>query len=186
MRINAGQSIALLAFLLCTVASAQQSPPPSKFKLSSPAFSEGSQIPTRYTCAASSFVSPPLEWSDPPANTASFALIFHDTDAAPRKNSMDVTHWIVWNVPGSSTELQADIKPDTSPQGIRQGKNIRGVNGYQGPCPPPGATPHHYVFELYALDQQLDLPAGSTRTELLDAMNGHVIGKATDVARFGR
>jgi phosphatidylethanolamine-binding protein (PEBP) family uncharacterized protein len=64
--------------------------------------------------------------------------------------------------------------------------NIRKVNGYQPPCPPPGANPHHYIFEIYALDTKLDLPAGSPRTDLLKAMDGHVIGKATYVGIFGR
>ena len=82
----------------------------------------------------------------------SFALIFHDTDAAPAKGAMDVTHWILWNIPASATQLPAGVQPDTSPDGIQQGKNVRGVNGYQPPCPPVGARPHHYVFELYALD----------------------------------
>jgi Raf kinase inhibitor-like YbhB/YbcL family protein len=187
MRCNAAHLAAWLAVLLATSVSAQQqaAPPPSKFKLMSSAFSEGSQIPTQYTCAAGDFISPPLAWSNPPANTASFAVIFHDTDAAPRKGVMDVTHWILWNIPGKTMELQADIKPDTSVGGI-QGKNIRGANGYQGPCPPPGATPHHYIFELYALDQMLDLQMGASRGDLLEAMDGHVIGKATYVGSFGR
>ena len=89
----------------------------------------------------------------------SFALIFHDTDAAPGKGAMDVTHWILWNIPASATQLPAGVQPDASPDGIEQGKNIRGVNGYQPPCPPVGARPHHYIFELYALDTKLDLPA---------------------------
>jgi Raf kinase inhibitor-like YbhB/YbcL family protein len=191
MRWNAAQSTTILAFLLAagaagTAAQQPAAPPPSKFQLSSPAYTEGSQIPPQFTCADASFASPPLEWSNPPAKTASFAVIFHDTDAAPGKNSMDVTHWILWNIPGSTTQLQGGIKPGTSPDGIEQGKNIRGVAGYQGPCPPPGATPHHYIFEIYALDQKLDLSAGSSRAELLQAMDGHVVGKATYVGRFGR
>jgi Raf kinase inhibitor-like YbhB/YbcL family protein len=191
MQWNLGKSAATLAiFLVAGAAGAaaqrRAAPPPSKFKLTSPAYREGSQIPAQYTCSNSKFISPPLDWSNPPANTASFAIILHDSDAAPGKNSMDVTHWILWNVPGTARKLQADIKPNTSPEGIDQGKNIRGVDGFQGPCPPPGATPHHYIFEIYALDQKLDLAAGSSREELLQAMNGHVIGKATYVGRYGR
>ena len=69
---------------------------------------------------------------------------------------------------------------------IVQGKNVRNVNGFQPPCPPPGATPHHYIFEMYALDTKLDLPAGTARADLLKAMDGHVIGKATYVGLYGR
>ena len=188
MRTTITPLAAIAALLLTLSASAQQAapPPPSKFKLMSPAFAEGTQVPTEYTCAAGAFISPPLTWSDAPQGTVSLAMIFHDTDAAPRKGVMDVTHWILWNVPAGTMALEADIKAGASPHGIRQGKNIRGADGYQGPCPPPGATPHHYIFELYALDQTLDLAAGSTRDELLSAMDGHVIGKATYVGVFSR
>ena len=166
----------------------QQAPaaPPSKFKLMSSAYSEGAMIPTQYSCADPNASSPALQWSNPPAGAANFAVILHDTDAAPAKGTMDVTHWIFWNIPASSTVVAAGVKPDSSPDGIVQGKNVRNVNGFQPPCPPPGATPHHYIFELYALDAKLDLPAGSTRADLLKAMDGHVIGKATYVGLFGR
>ena len=116
----------------------------------------------------------------------SFALIFHDTDAAPGKGAMDVTHWILWNIPASATGVPASVPPDAAPGGIEQGKNIRGANGYQPPCPPVGARPHHYIFELYALDTKLDLPAGSGRADLLKALDGHVIGKASLVGIFGQ
>jgi len=198
MRANMKRSIVVLASLLVLVvgiaavqrASAQQTPanppPPSKFKLMSSAYAEGSMIPTQYSCADPNATSPALSWSNPPAAAVRFAMIMHDTDAAPQKGTMDVTHWIFWNIPASSTSLDGGIKPDTSPEGIVQGKNIRNVNGYQPPCPPPGATPHHYIFEIYALDTKLDLPAGSPRADLLKAMDGHVVGKATYVGLFGR
>jgi hypothetical protein len=192
MRTKLMQVLALLAFLLVAgtarVAAQQTAtpPPPSKFKLSSSAYTEGSMIPTQYSCADPNAASPALSWSNPPNNTASFAVIFHDTDVAPMKGVMDVTHWIFWGIPASSTSIPAGIKPDSSPNGIVQGKNIRSVNGFQPPCPPPGATPHHYIFEIYALDATLDLPAGSPRADLLKAMDGHVIGKATYVGIYGR
>lgn len=161
-------------------------PPPSKFKLMSSAYSEGSMIPTQYACADPNAASPALQWSNPPMGTMSFAVIFHDTDAAPGKNTMDVTHWIFWNIGAGATSVPAGVKVDASPDGIMQGKNVRNMNGYQPPCPPPGATPHHYIFELYALDAKLDLSAGSPRADLLKTMDGHVIGKATYVGLYGR
>lgn len=184
------QSVVVVAFFamfgMGSAVAQQNAPPPSKFKLMTSAYSEGSMIPAQYSCADKNASTPALQWSNPPDGTASFTIILHDTDAAPGKNSMDVTHWIFWNVPGTSTLLAAGIKPDSSPDGIMQGKNVRGVNGYQPPCPPPGANPHHYIFEIYALDTKLDLPAGSSRADLLKAMDGHVIGKATYVGIFGR
>ena len=180
--------VILLVLVGMGTAAAQQgqAPPPSKFKLTSSAFTDGGKVPTEYSCADKDAKSPALDWSNAPAGTMSFALIMHDTDAAPQKKTMDVTHWILWNIPGNADKLAGDVKPDSSSEGIAQGKNIRGVNGFQPPCPPPGATPHHYTFELYALDTKLDLPAGATRDELLKAMDGHIIGKATTVGLFGR
>jgi Raf kinase inhibitor-like YbhB/YbcL family protein len=191
MRSNALKFLVAMAFVTLSGVSngaAQQAPapPPSKFKLTSPAYTEGSMIPTQYSCADPNAATPALQWSNPPAGTVSFAVILHDTDAAPGKNTMDVTHWIFWNVPGSSSSVAGGVKVDASPDGISQGKNVRNVNGYQPPCPPPGANPHHYIFELYALDTRLDLPAGSARADLLKAMDGHVIGKATYVGLYGR
>jgi Raf kinase inhibitor-like YbhB/YbcL family protein len=181
-------AVALATTGVLTASAQQQAapPPPSKFKLTSPAYAEGAMIPTQYSCADPNAGSPALQWSNPPAAAVSFAVIFHDSDAAPNKGSMDVTHWIFWNIPATSTAVAAGVKVDASPDGIVQGKNIRGVNGFQPPCPPPGATPHHYTFEMYALDTKLDLPAGATRADLLKAMDGHVVGKATYAGLFGR
>jgi Raf kinase inhibitor-like YbhB/YbcL family protein len=188
---NLMQSLAVITILALAgvgIAAAQQgqAPPPSQFKIMSAAFSDGSKIPTQFSCADPNATSPALNWSNPPAGAMSFAMIMHDPEGAPMKSSTDVTHWILWNLQASSTSLMANVKPDSSPEGIAQGKNVRGVNGYQPPCPPPGATPHHYTFELYALDTKLDLPAGSTRADLLKAMDGHVIGKAAYIGLFGR
>jgi Raf kinase inhibitor-like YbhB/YbcL family protein len=191
MRTKFACLLAVLALVVvagtASVAAQQQAaPPPSKFQLKSSAYTEGSMIPTQYSCADPNAASPALSWTNAPAAAVSFAVIMHDTDAAPMKGTMDVTHWIFWGIPATSTSVPAGVKPDTMPGGIEQGKNIRGVNGYQPPCPPPGATPHHYIFEIYALDAKLDLPAGSARADLLKAMDGHVIGKATYVGLFGR
>src|SRR5580700_204181 len=177
MRVKSVQLLTVLALLSVAVTAgvaAQQPaapPPPSKFKLMSSAYSEGSMIPTQYSCADPNAASPALQWSNPPAAAVSFAVILHDSDGAPNKGSMDVTHWIFWNIPATSTAVPAGVKPDAAPDGIVQGKNVRNVNGFQPPCPPPGATPHHYTFELYALDAKLDLSAGSARADLLKAMD---------------
>jgi Raf kinase inhibitor-like YbhB/YbcL family protein len=196
MRTNLKQSLLVAAFLsilgvgnaaIPQGAMAQAPPaPPSKFKLTSPAYAEGTMIPTQYTCAVPNPVSPALQWSNPPAATVSFAMILHDTEGAHAKGTMDTTHWIFWNVPANSVSLAENVKLDSSPNGMVQGKNAPGVNGYLPPCPPPGATPHHYVFEMYALDTKLDISPASTRTDLLNAMEGHIVGKAVYFGMFGR
>ena len=63
------------------------------------------------------------------------------------------------------------------------GKGIR-TNAYMGMGAPAGPRYHHYVFEFYALNTKLDLPATASRPELLEAMKGKVIAKAAYVGRF--
>ena len=194
MRINSVRYFAAAAVLLTAgavfvAAQAPQGgtpPPPPKFKMMSSAYPEGGMIPQANSCAVPMGTSPAISWSDAPNGTMSFTVIFHDMDGAPGKNSMDVTHWIFWNIPATATSIPANVAVDATPMGIAQGKNVRGVNGFQPPCPPVGGTVHHYVFELYALDTKLDLPAGATRDQLLAAMNGHVIGKTAYGGLFGR
>ncbi len=158
---------------------------PPDFQMTSVYYDED-WIPVQYTCGVPDGSSPLVQWTTAPQGTVSFALIFHDTDTAPGRGAMDVTHWILWNIPKSATQLPAGVQPNGSPDGIQQGKNIRGVNGYQPPCPAVGARPHHYVLELYALDTKIDPPAGSSRADLLKAMDGHVLGKASLVGIFGQ
>jgi Raf kinase inhibitor-like YbhB/YbcL family protein len=150
-------------------------PPPLKITVSG--YSDGGDIPAKYTCAAKpAGGSPQIEWSGAPATTMSFALIFHDGDVHPGKSFADVTHWIAWNVPATSTGLPASVaNTGELPDGTRQGKNIRQAIGYMGPCPPAG-LPHHYTLEVYALDSKLDLAAGGTRDDLEKAMSGHIVG----------
>lgn len=171
-------------------------PPPSLLMWSS-SFADVSRISTQYTCAAtepppsgprsiSTGVSPMIGWTNAPAGTVSFVLILHDPDARVPRAPTDVTHWIVFNIPDTATALGEGITPTTPlPTGMLQGKNITGAPGYQGPCAPPGA-PHHYTFELLALDEKLDLPSGATRDQIEDAVKGHVLGSAVYIGLFNR
>ena len=148
-------------------------------------------IPDRYTqVAGPAAVSPALQWSQVPAGTQSFVLLMHDPEPVLNKGSkMDITHWLVWNIPGTSTGLPEGMPAGELPDGTRQ-ISLRS-NGYMGPGAPPGPY-HHYTFELYALDIKLDVPGGTplqaaqTRAAVVDAMDGHVLGKAVLVARFHR
>src|SRR3954447_6824221 len=122
--------------------------------------------------------------------TQSFVLLFHDPEPVLQKGLMDVTHWLVWNIPGTSTGLPEGVAAAAEmPDGTRQ-VSLRS-NGFMGPGAPAGPY-HHYTFELYALDTKLDVPqatpqqAAETRTAVINAMDGHVLGKAVLVARFHR
>src|SRR3954468_12824945 len=159
--------------------------------MTSTAWEDGGVIPDKYTQAAgATSPSPALSWSQVPPGTQSFVLLMHDPEPVLQKGSkMDITHWLIWNIPGSATGLPENVPAGTLPDGSRQ-VSLRS-SGYMGPGAPPGPY-HHYTFELYALDTTLDVPQGTpqeaaaTRTAVFNAMDGHVLGKAVLVARFHR
>jgi Raf kinase inhibitor-like YbhB/YbcL family protein len=160
--------------------------------MTSSAWEDGGVIPDKYTQAAGPTApNPALSWSQVPPGTQSFVLLMHDPEPAiPAKSSkMDVTHWLIWNIPGTATGLPEGVMAGDLPDGSRQ-VSLRS-NGYMGPGAPPGPY-HHYTFMLYALDTKLDIPSGApadaakTRMAIEDAMDGHVLGKAVLVARFHR
>lgn len=149
--------------------------------VSSPAFQEGSTIPTKYSCQGQD-VSPALQWSEPPEGTNSFALIMDDPDAPGGV----FTHWVLFNIPSDSRGLPEAVPTHAElPTGTLQGKNDFGKAGYGGPCPPPGA-PHRYRFTLYALDQPLTLKAGVSKNQLLEAMKGHILAQGQLTGTYQR
>jgi Raf kinase inhibitor-like YbhB/YbcL family protein len=165
-----------------------QTPP---LLMTSPAWEDGGVIPDKYTQAAGpTSPSPELKWSQVPMGTQSFVLLMHDPEPVLNKGSkMDITHWLIWNIPGTATGLSENVAQGDLPDGSRQ-VSLRS-NGYMGPGAPAGPY-HHYTFELYALDTKLEVPAGTpqqtadTRNAVVNAMDGHVLGKAVLVARFHR
>ncbi len=149
-------------------------------KLTSISF-QGSQIPKNFTCDGAG-ISPQLAWTTPPAATASFALIVTDPDAPGRT----FVHWVLYNLPAETQMLPEDLPQQGQlANGTLQGRNDFGKIGYGGPCP-PGNSPHHYVFTLYALDAKLKLSAGATRAQVEAAMRGHILAHGELVALYQR
>jgi Raf kinase inhibitor-like YbhB/YbcL family protein len=178
--------------------------------LTSPAFADGGMIPTKHAQPGRD-VSPALSWTGAPDSVASYVLLVHDADAAGGDGTDDVMHWLVWNIPGSATGL---------PEGVRQGPQVAGVvpapaappgpggggggglaagirqisvSGpyYRGPAAPNTGPAHHYVFELYALDANVNVQpviqnAGLTRRLVMEAIENHVRGKGVLVGLFRR
>ena len=142
------------------------------------AFPDGGIVPQKY--AGRGGVQPGFKFSNAPAGTVSYAIIFHDIDVALQNGTNDVLHWLVWNIPASAN----GIPEGKLPEGSVQGNNITGQPNYMGPGAPAGPRYHHYVFELYALNANLDLPATASRDDLLKAMAGKVIAKSAYVGRF--
>jgi len=158
-------------------------------QITTDAYSDGGVIPDKYSCAGpggfNSMTSMPVQWENPPAGTQSFILLLHDPDAHARKSLDDITHWIVFNIPGDSTGLPEGVKADAPATVGVQGNNIMGRPGFMGPCAPAG-PPHHYTLELLALDTKLDLPAGASRDDILKAADGHVLTGAVYIGLFHR
>lgn len=149
------------------------------FRLSSPAFADGADVPVRYTCDGED-LSPRLTWSGAPDGTRSFVLIMDDPDA-PRGT---FTHWVVYDIPPDETELAENVPNGTI--GI-SGRNSFGRRGYGGPCPPPKDEPHRYRFTLHALDiPSLALSGNVTREDVDAKIDAHVLRSAQLVGRYQR
>jgi Raf kinase inhibitor-like YbhB/YbcL family protein len=151
-------------------------------RLTSPAFAEGGEIPTRYTCEGED-VSPPLAWSEPPGGTRSLALIVDDPDAPdPKAPKMIWVHWVLYNLPPSAGQLPEAVAPSALSAGTREGLNDWKRTGYGGPCPPIGR--HRYFHKLFALDTVLADLGRPTKAQLETAMQGHVLAQAELVATY--
>ena len=133
-------------------------------KLTSSAFSDGGEIPREYGYKNGNKV-PPLTVSGIPEGTKSLSLIMDDPDAMEPAGKVWV-HWVMWNIDPTNTELFVENL-------TREGMTDFGEVGYGGPAPPDKR--HTYVFKLYALDSELDLPGKSTKADVEKAMEGHII-----------
>jgi Raf kinase inhibitor-like YbhB/YbcL family protein len=161
----------------------------SVMTLSTTAWPDGGTIPIKYTQAGEE-ASPPLSWSGAPEGVVSYVLIVHDIDAAIGNGTDDLLHWMLWNVPAGVTALHEHAPALAElPDGTRQ---ISATGPYyRGPGALASGPVHHYVFDLYALDTSIDVPAvgaspPQTRAAVMAAMAGHVRGKASYVGLFKR
>ena len=149
--------------------------------LTSPSFNDSEIIPRKFTCDGGD-INPEFQIQNVPAAAKSLALIMHDPDApdpaAPWPDGF--THWVVWNMHPATVF----IKQESIPPGGVEGRNGGGRNNYIGPCPPSGT--HHYHFRLYALDDIMDIPTTSGKTELEKAMKGHIIEETELVGLYLR
>ena len=150
--------------------------------LTSTAFGPDAAIPRKHSEYADG-VSPPLRWSPVPG-AKSYVLLAEDPDSKP---ITPFVHWVAWNIPPEVTSLPEGLQEQerlTEPAGLMQGATSRGSVGYYGPRPPVGDPPHHYHFQIFALDTLLQLPLGATRDDVLKAATGHVIGKGELVGTY--
>lgn len=143
------------------------------FTVASNTFKPNTTMPigTVYKQCGGANRSPELHWQGAPKGTKSFALIVHDPDA-PHPGGW--YHWIAYNLPPTISSLPVDATVAPGELGTNDFQEV----GYGGPCPPPG-KPHHYNFTLYALDETTVPGTNLTGPQLEQAIQGHVLGKAT-------
>jgi Raf kinase inhibitor-like YbhB/YbcL family protein len=146
----------------------------ARMKITSSAFQEGGNIPSKFTCDGSD-TSPPLQITGVPSKAKSLVLIADDPDAPGGL----FTHWLIWNIPPQINS----ISEGSAPKGVH-GANDFGKSDYKGPCPPPGT--HRYSFKIFALDRELDLRSPGKRSQVDAAMKGHVIAQGELVGRYAR
>ncbi len=154
-----------------------------KLTVQSMGFQAGDVLAAKYSEYAEG-VSPPLSWQAVP-DAKSYAIIMEDPDA-PNK---PFVHWLAWNIPATVTSLPEGVQEQprlTQPDGVLQGRTTRGSIGYFGPRPPVGDPPHHYHFQIFALDSVLPLGWGADRDQLLQAIQGHVLAKGEIVGRYAQ
>src|SRR5690242_3417769 len=157
--------------------------PPPPMTMTVAGFADGGQIPVKYTQAAPGVangegLSPAITWTSAPAGTQSFVLNMHDMEVVRNKTTDDQAHWVVWNIPATATGL-----PEGVPKGSQRPDGSYQISAtgpmYRGPGAPANGPPHHYMFEVYALDTKLDVQPGTdafdTRTNVMKAMQGHIL-----------
>jgi Raf kinase inhibitor-like YbhB/YbcL family protein len=151
-----------------------------EIKMTSAAFEPGGMIPNKYTCDGQD-ISPPLSWGDVPDGTESIALICDDPDA-PMGTWV---HWVLFDLPPETRGLPENIPAvENLENGGRHGTNDFRKLGYGGPCPPGGT--HRYYFKVYALDKLMNLHVGNTKSQLLKAMEGHILAEGDLMGRYKR
>ena len=159
----------LFALAACGQHKGSEEPVVPQLQVTSSAFAANGEIPTQYTCEGADTM-PPLQWSGAPPATRSYAVIVDDPDAPdPAAPTQTWVHLVALTTATS-------LGPDAT-----FGTNDFGKAAWGGPCPPVGR--HRYVFKVYALDAALG-PPGTTKSALLDAMNGHVLAKGELIGTY--
>jgi Raf kinase inhibitor-like YbhB/YbcL family protein len=151
-------------------------------RLSSAAFSDGAEIPRRYTCEGDD-ISPPLQWSEAPAGTQSFVLLCDDPDAPAGV----WRHWAAYDIPRDETGLDEGAGVAGARNGFRQALNDFGRPDYGGPCPPRGHGVHHYRFHLFAISRgELGLGYNATFSQVEREARKYALAEAKLVGLYRR
>lgn len=182
----AALSVAVLLLFSSSLPSYANPKAKSKLRMKSTSFQDGHMIPDKYTCKGEN-ISPELSWKAPPAGTKFFILICEDPDASQRS----WVHWVIYDIPAKMDSLnnvfellEGFPRQEKTTTGIYQGLNDFNRIGYDGPCPPSGI--HQYFFKLYALDAPVKLPAGAFKSQVLKAMENHILAQTQIMGLYGK
>ena len=187
MRVSLPVSVLGALFAIVLMADVVHAQMPATFIVESPTMRTGEMMPRNYSPDGRN-VSPPLSWRGLPDGTREIVVICQEHGAG---RPPPWVHWLIYNIPGDATGLPEGIPFDpadpmpSNVMGAAQGNNGWGLAMYRGPAP-PGTSLHHYHFAVFALDIELGLPPGMTRDEVLEAMDGHVIGEGSMVPIYSR
>ena len=160
------------------------------FRLTSPDIAPGgriadAQVGDAFGCKGGD-VSPALRWSGAPSATKSFAVGVFDPDAPGR----GFWHWLIVDIPAGAASLAENAgaaDAGLAPAGAVETLNDAGRPGYFGPCPPTGDKPHHYHFEIFALDvAELGVDAGAQAAAAGARLAAPTLAKAEFVGLWGR
>jgi Raf kinase inhibitor-like YbhB/YbcL family protein len=158
---------------------------PSPLTVTSTLFSEGQTIPktAAHSMAGGENISPDLNWSGVPEGTVSLAITCHDPDAP---TTVGFTHWVLFNLDAGTEGLAAGAGAEgKNPAGSVLGFTDWGASEYGGMAPPPGDSPHHYNFTVYALDTKIDSGPTTTLALLEFQMGGHILAEGRLTGLFG-
>jgi len=166
---------------------------PDLFRVTSPDFADNGALQTanlgtgtsprgNWDCGGQN-VSPALAWSQAPAGTKSYAVVMDDPDAA---SGIGNNHWIAYDIPAAATSLPRDAGSGR-PGALVEGANGRKLPIYSGPCPEPGAKPHHFLWLVFALDLAPGtLKPGLSREQFMQQIAGHNLAEASLSSIFQR
>jgi len=139
-----------------------------------------------FGCAGQN-LSPALEWSDPPAGTRSYAVTLYDPDAPTGSGWW---HWVAFNQPTDVVALPEGAGAPSAglmPAPAVQSRTDFGAPGYGGPCPPAGASPHRYVFTVFALGiERLPLDRTASGAMVGFLLRQNALASASLTIRHGR
>ncbi len=149
------------------------------FTLSSEDVRDGEPMPADHAhgSVGGGNVSPQLAWSGFPTETKSFVVTCYDPDAP---TGSGFWHWVLVDVPASTTSLARGAGSGTDPAGAFSVRNDYGETGFGGAAPPPGDRPHRYVFAVHAVDvESLGVPREATPAYVGFNLAFHTLARAT-------